>query len=118
MSRERKISQNSFCNFTYQRMQNSVLFCLCTFINFPTVFEEVSEELDDACHDYDSFHSSCSLAVSLNFGGIKKIHHPIMSKGSQKRKMGISVVFSSKEAHFFFKVIKSVHSSGAFLPSC
>lgn len=47
MSWERKISQNPFCHFTYQRMQTNVLFCLCTFNDFPTVFKEISEELGD-----------------------------------------------------------------------
>lgn len=58
------------------------------------------------------------FSMSLNFGGILKIHHLFRSKGRQKRQTGISVVFSSKEASIFsFKVIKSIHSFGAFLPS-
>lgn len=38
-----------FCHFTYQRMQSSALFCLYTFISFPTLFNEVGEELGDTC---------------------------------------------------------------------
>lgn len=117
MNWERKISQNPFCHFTYQRMQNNALFCLYTFNNFPTVFKEVGEELDDTYHDGDYFHSYCSLAVSLNFGGIKKIHHLIRSQGNQKRQMGVYVIFISEETNFFFKLLKSIHSFGAFLPS-
>lgn len=54
-----------------QRIQSSGLFSLYTFISFPTLFNEVGEELVDTSLT-GSFHFCFSSAISFNFEGIKK----------------------------------------------
>lgn len=93
MSCERKISLNPLLSLI--REYKAMVYFTC-MPSFPTLCNKVGEELDDTC-----LTVVCSLTVSLNFGGIKKIYHLVGGKGSQRREMGIAVVFSSEETSIY-----------------
>lgn len=91
-------------------MQSSALFRPYTFISFATLFNEVGDELDDTYLTVVLF-THCTLAVSLNFGIIKKytisslarevkIENWVLLLYSVVRKLAF--IFQDDEVYLFF----------------